>query len=123
MRCELWQMLRDAQSGRFRRDGAEFAANCVRCVRLRVEALVLRQPAGEEDVDHALGGRLPFSAQQIQFADAKTEQPDSSGLNRVASGDSWMCEHRHGKALAGLLQLSRNGAYHATGFRALAWWG
>ena len=54
---EQRQVFADAEAGGAGRDGAELAADRVGGVRLRVEALVLGQPAGQEDVDHRFGER------------------------------------------------------------------
>ena len=47
-------MLTDVRAGRARADRFELTANLHGRVRLQIEALMLRESAGEEDVDHRL---------------------------------------------------------------------
>ena len=51
------QLLAELQAGDARADGLVVAADLGRGVRLRVEAVVVRQPAAEEDEDDGLGPR------------------------------------------------------------------
>src|ERR1041384_5669981 len=88
-------MLRDAQAGRLGCSGAELAANRIRRIRLRVEALVLRETARKEDVDDALRRPLAFGAQCVQVAETETEQSNGPGRDRVASGQGGVCECGH----------------------------
>ena len=71
------QMLADLDAGRARGDRLELAADPVRGVGLQVEAVVLRQPAGEEDVDHGLGPRCLAC------------RPDRSGAAKARKPSTW----------------------------------
>src|SRR4051812_34271091 len=95
-------MLRDPHAGRPGWDTAEFAADAVGGVRLRVEALVLGQPAGEEDVDHRAGRGLsgPGGPEMAQLAESKPEEADRTGLERRAAGERRVSESGAGGHLA-----------------------
>ena len=85
------------------RDRAELAADAVGSVRLGVEALVLRQSAGEEDVDHRARPRAGGSGlldrvspnERLEVLHPQPEQADRTGLQgdpaREAgmAGDGW----------------------------------
>ena len=65
-------------------------------VGLEVEAVVLRQPAGQEDVDHRLGPGRPASRasaaaarpERRQVIHPQPEQPDRPRLDREPSGEA-----------------------------------
>ena len=93
---EIRQMLADVGAGGAGADGFELTAVLHRRVRLHVEALMLCQSAGEEDVDHRLcAGRLRRSRHGLQSAEmihAESQQSDRARLNHftAAVGMSWM---------------------------------
>src|SRR5207237_1255121 len=81
-------------------------------VRLGVEAVVLRQPAGEEDEDDRLGRMIRRSGgpQRGEVFDPKPEQADGPRLQGGAAGRNRVSEHGacgHQMSIAGRTR-SRN---------------
>ncbi len=92
------QMLADLNAGRARGNGVEFAADRVRGVGLHVEAVVLGQPTGEEDVNHRLGLRRfggdaaggRHGSQGLDMVHSQAKQADRAGLYGRASRNRWV---------------------------------
>src|SRR5262249_47773131 len=86
------EMLANAGSGRARGDRLELTADVRGGVRLQVEAVLLGQSAGEENVDH--GPRRVLARcggpQRVEVVHAEAEQPDSSGLQGGAGRDGML---------------------------------
>jgi hypothetical protein len=92
------QVLANADARRVRLDRPELAAHVLRRLRLQIEALVLRQPAGEEDVDdrpRRPRRALPrLGAKGGEVVHPQPEQPYSPGLYGRASGELWVLEEQ-----------------------------
>jgi hypothetical protein len=93
---QIRQMLADVQTGSACADGLEVATILHRCVRLHVEALLLRQTTAEEDVDHRFGPwRLRGCGHRLQRTEMihpEAQQADRARLNHVTAADgmNWM---------------------------------
>src|SRR4051794_35888063 len=85
-------MLADLHAGSPCGDRPKLAADRLGGVRFEVEAFVLREPAGEEDVDHAAPARAAWrrGAERRQFAAAEPEQADGAGLDQRAPRETGM---------------------------------
>src|SRR5262249_61360837 len=98
-------MLDDAYAGGARCDGLELAADLGGGVGLEVEAVVLGESAGEEDVDAGAGGGLAVGRgpQGGQVAGGQAEQADGAGLQggAAAGGGVVECLVAQGGAPAG----------------------
>lgn len=94
------QVLADADARRGGVDRVELAADPFRGVGLQIEALVLRQSAGEEDKDDRAGFAWQGAAlrrrtgsqgfERGQVVHPQTEQTDAAGLDRSAPRNAWM---------------------------------
>ena len=90
------QVFTDLEPGRLRGNRLEAAADVERAIGLRIEALVLRQPPGEEDVDHrlrrphrSLGGRRGRGPRGGECIEGEPEKPQGTSLHgRPAVGDT-----------------------------------
>src|SRR5262249_30696420 len=92
------QVLADADAGGAGGDRLELAADAVGGVGLEVEAVKLRQAAGEEDVD---GGprrvaRRGGGAEGGEVVHAEAEQADGTGLEGGAAGEGGVPERLGG---------------------------
>ena len=82
------QVLADLNPRRARGSRIEIPPHFRRRTWLEIEALVLREAAGQKDVDAGFGlGPPPISsrpggAQRLQMIDPQAEQTDRAGLNR-----------------------------------------
>jgi len=99
------EVFADVDAGRAGRDRLELAADSGRRIWLGVEAVVLAEPAGQEDVDdrrrRSRGGRVGGRPQELQLAHPETEQADRPRLHGGAAGDGRVAERDaggHGEA-------------------------
>src|SRR5688500_15244886 len=86
------QLLTDLNAGGFRRDRLKFAADARRAVGLGIEAVLLGQAAGEENVDYRLrfDELLPIlcrgcMAERREVIDSEAQNADRTGLNHRAA--------------------------------------
>ena len=79
------QVFADLQSGNSSRDRAEFASDTSRSLGLHVEAVELRQPAGEEDHENRSGSRVGLAGGQ-HIGQTGSRQAESAGLQQCATG-------------------------------------
>ena len=113
-------MLGDADTGDPRWDGAEIAADGVRRIRLRVEALVLGEAAREENVDDRLCGMGDARGAKLpKLAHPETKQTDRARLESGAAGGSRVAERRRrGMSHCGLFEGESGGKSSITQTRA-----
>ena len=93
---EIGEVLADVQPGSARADGLELATDFHGSVRLHVEALMLRESAGKEDVNHRLcpcrlRGRR-HSLEGAEMIHAESQQSHRARLNHFTAGNGmrWM---------------------------------
>lgn len=96
---ESGEVFADLRPGCCGGDGSEFAANFGGCGGLHVEAVVLSESAGEEDIDAGFesgrGGCCRLCCEGMQAAEvvhAEPQQGDAAGLNGGAAGEMWVPE-------------------------------
>lgn len=101
-------MFADLHSGNGGGDGLEFAADFGGCIGFGVEAVVLPESSGEEDIDAGFeglcgsgvtGGGHGFEAGEVIHAESK--EANAASLHSGAAGNSRVtqrraaCEHMH----------------------------
>ena len=105
------QMLANLNARRLGRGRIELASDIGRCIGLEVKALVLRQSAGEEDVDARLGGPLRPATrrrgpQRGDVIHPQPEQPDRPSLDCrppretgvvQSRASDWLLHGEHGR--------------------------
>ena len=94
---QLGQVLANLDARRLGRNGIKLAPHLLRRIGLHVKTLVLRQPAGKENVNDILGLCRPRlrRPQRRQMVHAQPEQPYAPGLNGRAAVDGWMMRSVH----------------------------
>ena len=89
-----WQVLANMNAGCFCGDGVELPTHLLGGVWLHVEAVVLPQPTGEENVDERLGapglGRVCHCPQRGEMIPPQSKQPDRPGLDRDSPRHAWV---------------------------------
>ncbi len=123
---EFGKVLADVEAGGLGRDGFEFAADFLGGVGLHVEALVLGEAAGEEDVDDGFGFRIASrraggggGAEGGKVVDAEAKEADGAGLNGGAPGEARMGRGMRGR-LHGLVTLGAGGKFKAQSLKLKA---
>src|SRR5262249_31048142 len=104
--CQPGKVFADADAWSARGEGPELAADALGGGGLQVEAVVLGQPAGEEDVDAGAGLRRlagsPQGGEGGEVALAQAEQAGGPGLEGGAAGEGRVLEGGgHGPSPAG----------------------
>ena len=84
-------MLADVQAGSARADGFKITPIFHRRIRLHIKALLLRQSATEEDVNHRFRPRglrrRSHGLKSAEMIHAQSEQTYGTGLDHVATGN------------------------------------